>query len=74
MYVDLVQKDHFSISLVRSLKEDVGRSGPSLWIQAGGSQAKEAFEDSHVAQLCETFGGLAQEQHGIQHGQLGQAV
>lgn len=38
MYVDLVQKDHFSISL-----------------------AKEAFEDSHVAQLCEKFGVLAQE-------------
>lgn len=38
MYVDLVQKDHFSISL-----------------------AKEAFEDSHVAQLCEKFDVLAQE-------------
>eukprot|EP00435_Cladocopium_sp_Y103_P067377 s508_g29.t4 len=38
MYVDLVQKDHFSISL-----------------------AKEAFEDSHVAQLCERFGLLAEE-------------
>eukprot|EP00913_Durusdinium_trenchii_P018476 g17358.t1 len=38
MYVDLVQKDHFSISL-----------------------AKEAFEDSHVAQLCESFGQNAQD-------------
>ena len=38
MYVDLVQKDHFSISL-----------------------AKEAFEDSHVAQLCDSFGQMAQD-------------
>lgn len=30
-------------------------------IRAGDPEAKEAFEDSHVAQLCETFGSLAQE-------------
>ncbi|CAJ1348632.1 unnamed protein product [Effrenium voratum] len=38
MYVDLVQSDHFSISL-----------------------AREAFEDSHAAQLCEAFGAAAQD-------------
>lgn len=42
MYVDLVQKDHFSISL-----------------------AKEAFEDSHVAQLCERFGVLTRDFAGV---------
>ena len=37
MYVDLVQNDHFSVSL-----------------------AREAFEDSHIAQLCEAFGAHAE--------------
>eukprot|EP00439_Symbiodinium_sp_Y106_P072538 s629_g13.t1 len=37
MYVDLVQNDHFSVSL-----------------------AREAFEDSHIAQLCESFGAHAE--------------
>lgn len=41
MYVELVQKDHFSISL-----------------------AREAFEDSHVASLCELFGETALQEVG----------